>query len=604
MSKIIHYCWFGDKKLDKLALKCIKSWKKFLPDYEIMLWNEKNFDVNSTPFSKKAYEEGKWAFVSDVARIYALREYGGIYFDTDMMITKDVSEIVDCEFFAGWETKYNVAVGVLGVKEKNHPIIEKLYKFYSTTEFDIDNTYGQTIPLLLTKALKSSYQLKNDHLNNQYLKDGVVIYANDYFYPITADRSKDMFTDNTCMIHYYNGSWLTKQQRHINKVYAFLGLRLANTYYDWKYSLKTFIKTSIRLFLYPVVKYRRDKIMQANRNEMLEDFKEAYSKINKKDYIVFYNKNWFGTSIATKELFDCVCGIDELSEEDVVDYIADTLIKDNYRLIAFSAFSLGWDKLIEALRKKGYKNTIKVIWHGSNCMNIEDYDWTVFSYIMEALKNGDINRVAFVKKSMYEFYKTKGYDVEFIMNTLTIDEEIKDKAKHQKNSDEGNKTRVGVYASGDRWVKNFYNQLCGASMVENVEVECSPLNAKTQDFASLIGLDIVGSSKPVKRDQLLVMMSKNDVNLYATFTECAPLIPLESFEMGVPCITSNNHHYWEGHPLRELIVVNENDDVTKIHEKIEYCLANKDLILNLYKEWKKEYDVSALQSVKDFLNNC
>jgi mannosyltransferase OCH1-like enzyme len=73
MSKIIHYCWFGDKKLDKLALKCIKSWKKFLPDYEIMLWNEKNFDVNSTPFSKKAYEEGKWAFVSDVARIHALR---------------------------------------------------------------------------------------------------------------------------------------------------------------------------------------------------------------------------------------------------------------------------------------------------------------------------------------------------------------------------------------------------------------------------------------------------------------------------------------------------------------------------------------------------
>ena len=115
MSKIIHYCWFGDKKLDKLALKCIKSWKKFLPDYEIMLWNEKNFDVNSTPFSKKAYEEGKWAFVSDVARIHALREYGGIYFDTDMMITKDVSEIVNKEFFAGWETKHNVAVGVLGI---------------------------------------------------------------------------------------------------------------------------------------------------------------------------------------------------------------------------------------------------------------------------------------------------------------------------------------------------------------------------------------------------------------------------------------------------------------------------------------------------------
>lgn len=604
MSKIIHYCWFGDKKLDKLALKCIKSWKKFLPDYEIMLWNEKNFDVNSTPFSKKAYEEGKWAFVSDVARIHALREYGGIYFDTDMMITKDVSEIVNNEFFAGWETKHNVAVGVLGVKEKNHPIIEKLYKFYSTNEFDVDNTYAQTIPLLLTKVLKSSYQLKSDHLNNQYLKDGVVIYANDYFYPITADRSKDMFTENTCMIHYYNGSWLTKQQRHINKVFSVLGTRLAQTYYDWKFSLKYFIKNSIRLFLYPIVKHRRDKIMLANCNEMLDEFKEAYSKTNKKDYIVFYNKNWFGTSIATKELFESVCGIDELSEDDVVDYIADTLIKDNYRMIAFSAFSLGWDKLIEALRKKGYKNTIKVIWHGSNCMNIEDYDWTVFSYIMESLQNGNINSVAFVKKSMYEFYKSKGYDVEFIMNTLTIDQKTIDKANSQTPQDDDEaKTKIGVYASGDRWVKNFYNQLCGASMVENVQVDCSPLNPKTQDFANLIGLDVVGSTKPVKREQLLMMMSKNDVNLYVTFTECAPLIPLESFEMGVPCITGNNHHYWENHPLREHIVVNEADDVTKIYEKIEHCLNNKEEILNLYKDWKKNYDTQALQSVKDFLNN-
>ncbi len=599
MKKIIHYCWFGDKKLDKLAHKCIKSWKKYLPDYEIMLWNEDNFDVNSTPFSKTAYEEGKWAFVSDVARIYALKKYGGIYFDTDMMITKDVSEIVDVEFFAGWETKYNVAVGALGAKNSNHPIIEMLYKYYSTNDFDSDNVYAQTIPALLTKVLKNNYHLKSDHLNNQYLRDGVVIYACDYFYPITPDRSKDRFTDNTCMIHYYNGSWLTKQQRHINKVYAILGARLASTYYDWKFSVKVFIKTSIRLFLYPVVKLRRDKIMRNNTNKMLEEFKEAYAKTNKKDYIVFYNKNWFGTSIATKELFTSVCGIDELSEDEVIEYIADTLITDDYRLIAFSAFSLGWDKLIEVLREKGCKAKIKVIWHGSNCMNIEHYDWTVFSYIIKALNDGDIDSIAFVKKSMYEFYKTKGYKVEFLMNTLSVD-------MVQKKSTETNiekKTRIGVYASGDRWVKNFYNQLCAASMVDNVEVECSPLNAKTQDFASIIGLEISGSTKPVKRTQLLNMMSKNDINLYATFTECAPLIPLESFEVGVPCITCSNHHYWEGTELKDYVVVDEADDVIKIHEKIEYCLKNKEKVLKLYKEWKQEYDKTALKSVEDFLES-
>ena len=85
MEKYIHYCWFGNNKLSGLAKKCIKSWKKYLPDYEIIEWNEENFDVNITKFSKKAYEEKKWAFVSDVARVYALKKMGGIYFDTDMM---------------------------------------------------------------------------------------------------------------------------------------------------------------------------------------------------------------------------------------------------------------------------------------------------------------------------------------------------------------------------------------------------------------------------------------------------------------------------------------------------------------------------------------
>ena len=92
-------------------------------------------------------------------------------------------------------------------------------------------------------------------------------------------------------------------------------------------------------------------------------------------------------------------------------------------------------------------------------------------------------------------------------------------------------------------------------------------------------------------------MSKNDINLYVTFTECAPLIPIESFELGVVCITSNNHHYWEKHELSKYVVVDQNDDVIKIHEKIELCLKNRELILKLYKEWKSEYDEKAKQSV-------
>ena len=101
--KIIHYCWFGPRKLSKVAKKCIKTWKKFLPDYEIKLWTESNFDFNQNEFVRQAYENKKWAFVADYARLKALSEFGGIYFDTDIEVTKDISHITKNEVFLGVE---------------------------------------------------------------------------------------------------------------------------------------------------------------------------------------------------------------------------------------------------------------------------------------------------------------------------------------------------------------------------------------------------------------------------------------------------------------------------------------------------------------------
>ena len=170
-------------------------------------------------------ENKKWAFVSDVARIYALKEYGGIYMDTDMMITKDVSDIVKSDFFVGWESELNVAVGVLGVKEKHHPVIEELYDFYSRSSLNMTDLFSQSIPRLLSTILRRNYNLQSDHLHNQYLEDGIVVYARDYFYPISSDNSPDMFTENTCMIHYYTGSWLPRSQRIRNRVHEILGER-------------------------------------------------------------------------------------------------------------------------------------------------------------------------------------------------------------------------------------------------------------------------------------------------------------------------------------------------------------------------------------------
>ena len=120
IPKVIHYCWFGRKPLPPLAMKCIESWKKFFPDYEIRQWNEDNFDVEIIPYTREAYEVGKYAFVSDYARFWILYHYGGLYFDTDVEVIKYFNEIIDRGPFMGCEKsaeatasalKWNVAPG-------------------------------------------------------------------------------------------------------------------------------------------------------------------------------------------------------------------------------------------------------------------------------------------------------------------------------------------------------------------------------------------------------------------------------------------------------------------------------------------------------------
>ena len=111
IPKIIHYCWFGHNPLPPLALKCIASWKKYLPDYEIKEWNEENFDVNIIPYTREAYAAGKYAFVTDYARFWILYKYGGIYFDTDVEMIRPIDDIIAAGGFMGYET---VSEHVLG----------------------------------------------------------------------------------------------------------------------------------------------------------------------------------------------------------------------------------------------------------------------------------------------------------------------------------------------------------------------------------------------------------------------------------------------------------------------------------------------------------
>lgn len=596
MKKYIHYCWFGGKSLPKLAKKCIKSWKKYLPDYEIIEWNEKNVDLQECPFIKEAYESEMWAFVADYVRTKALNDMGGIYFDTDMEVIKNIDFLFENDTFLGVEDSGKIAVGVWYEKKAKSYLSTKLLKFYRSCDgFDSQNAYAYSIPKIITDlVVDDNFVIGSKKI--QKLSHNIVIYPREYFYPYSYDRQDNVFTNNTCMIHYYDASWIPKAEQRENKIFRLLGKENGQRFINISREAKRNVKRLGKLVLFPLVikRSKEKKLKYFEENKKILD--DNLKKIKKNQVLVFYRNGWLGTSYATKEMFEDAVGINALFDNDVINYYADEILKKQPRLIIFSAFDLSWSKLIEVLKEKKPKQRIKVMWHGSNAMNVEEYDWNTLRTIIEYCRYGIIESIGFVKKSMYEFYKTKNVNCEFVMNTLSID---KNEYKLLENNDKN--VKIGVYASGDRWVKNFYNQLSAASMIKNHLIDCVPRTTKTIEFASLIGANVIGESKPIPRDELLKRIADNDINIYVTFVECAPLLPLESMELGVPCITANNHHYWEGTELEKYLVVNAPDNIIEIKNKIELVLKNKEEIMKLYVKWKKGYDNKAKKNLEKFV---
>ena len=597
MEKKIHYCWFGGKKLPQDVKKCIKTWRKMLPDYEIIEWNEQNFDINICPFVKEAYENKKWAFVSDYARIYALYKEGGIYLDTDMKVIKDVSNILDKDMFLGYEDSGYVGTAVIGVKEKNNKYLKEILEYYNSLEhFYIQSIYNYANPIIITKIL-NKYEYEVDEKGIKIYDKNVYIYPRDYFYPINYNYSERLFTENTCMIHLFSGTWTSKGERRSVTVYRKFGMTwgaIINNIINKLGNLKA------KLFGIPKKYYHSFGMLYSihiNRDKRVKIItKELESK--KENYIAICHPEWIGVKNATKYTFkDNVIEIREQYTDKEAEMIAKAIINSGKELVIFNAFAYGWDKIVMSLKNINPQIKVKLLIHGGNALLSEGYDWDVYNVMLGLYEKEKVDELGFVKKSLYEFYKAKGYKASFLMNDIFI--ENKDAYIPKEKDNEC--LKVGLYASGDRWVKNTYNQLSAISLLENAKLDCIPINSKISTIARNYEINLTGEEKNVPKEEIYRRMAQNDINLYVTFTECAPLIPLESLELGTICITGDNHHYFTGTELEKYLIVNKEDDIMEIYNKIKFALENKDKILELYKEWKIEYTKESKKTVEEFL---
>lgn len=220
IPKIIHYCWFGGKPLPKMAIKCIESWKKYLPDYEIKQWDESNFDINSIPYTKQAYEAKKYAFVSDYARFWILYHYGGLYFDTDVEVIRSLDDIIAKGPFMGCQNKCDPAkstidLGVnpglgLGTYPKQPFFKEILQQYGHLSFYNKDGSLNLKTVVQYTTEILISHGMKN--WPDIQLVEGITIYPWDYFCPMNPMLVLEL-TKNSRTIHLFTATWESRSVR-------------------------------------------------------------------------------------------------------------------------------------------------------------------------------------------------------------------------------------------------------------------------------------------------------------------------------------------------------------------------------------------------------
>lgn len=230
IPKIIHYCWFGKGELPEKAKKCIASWKRFCPDYELIRWDEDNYEIPEIPFLKKAYADRKWSFVADYVRLDVVHRMGGIYFDTDVELLKPIENLLSYQAYFGFEGATTVNTGLGFGAEEHCDILKEMMQCYrQLLPCQTHEEYIQhTCPIVQTPILEKRGLL----LNGESQKLGeVMVLSAEYMNPRDFMTGKLKKTENTISIHWYDASWQSLADQKVlelrHKLTPFFGVKNA-----------------------------------------------------------------------------------------------------------------------------------------------------------------------------------------------------------------------------------------------------------------------------------------------------------------------------------------------------------------------------------------
>jgi len=569
-----------------------KAYSKFFVEEELT-----NASVKIEEIKRECDLELNEKLLNDYVKLEYLYENGGLLIDGNFEFISSLKNFYMNEFFIAFCDTENISSNIMFAKSSKNEFIKNILD--EIKKGDIDNL-TDIISKLSNKDLR-------DNFNGLVkLDNGILIYPYDYFYPIDYERIGKTFSDNTKAIYYEKDLKIPFKIKSKRKVLK----SVSPSSYKYFLSMLSGVKNSVGYRKYLLQQdLKKHFTVKADPNiENTLAVLDKYIEENKKsvdgklpiDYIIIHNPRWLGVTSATKELFENLLPLEEVYIDDNAEKIAEKIVESKVSQVIFSAFDYGWDRIATKIKAKNKDIKIKSFWHGSHSQVIEKINWETNVMVINLHKKGIIDVMGTCKESMLNFYKAQGYKAAFIQNTVNFTDDIKNKLKEAKKKDNGN-INVGLYSAGTDWRKNTYTQVMATSLFDNAVLELVPLRYEVQMSAAKNGLKTVGEYSHLKREDLLVKMAENDINIYVTFSECAPMLPIESLEAGTVCLTGNNHHYFNNTKLYDYLVVEREDDVVAIYEKMKFALENKEEILSLYKEWKEEYDKVSIASVKEFL---
>lgn len=597
MSKYIHYIVNKNKNISPFSKKCLDSFKNYLPDYEIKYWSIDDIDKIDDDMAKEISKIENYSLKKIFLEIYAMYQYGGIYIDQNLELVASIDDLIkESDSFLGLDERHHISSSIWYEKKPKSylatKVLDKYKKYYNEALYD---NYFVNLPLLFREVLTD---YRPEVTTTQKLKHGITLYSYDYFYPLSYDGHTKNKSDNTRVLNYFSYDFITPKGKIKNFCYTILGNVLAKKVFVFF----SFGKKTIKFILKPAFSYKEYKYKNDEKHKKLvKSTLDNLKKYKNKDYVAFHNPEWTGVSNATIELFENSIPCGELINRKEIKEVCNAIVDNNIKEVIFSGFCIGWYKLAKKLYDEGI--VVKTFFHGSHSQYLDKYGWKMNNQIYSLERKGIVKEMAFCKESIINFYKDKGCNVTFLRNLVNIDYNIK------KTTNKSDEFKIGIYAVKPTvFHKNVFTDLASIYFVKQklkdkkVIADVAPNSDSVEAFCHFLDIELTGINEGVPRKELLKRMSKCDITLYVTFLECAPMLPLESFYVGTPCITGNNHHYFKGTELEKYLVVTNEEDATKIADKVLLCMNNRDKVLSLYSKFSDYNLKEGKRLVKEYLS--